>query len=81
MSERRITQVVSQTRSSHDIAKMKKEIHPRLRTIFLDQCGAYTVGKRLAHASHLKGMREAVVHEYAAGKWEDLCLVLQPTKR
>ena len=81
MAERRVAQVVSQTRSSDDFADVTQLVGPRLASIARHQSLDHLTGHRLAHARHFQAVCQPVVHKDAVGQRKHLRLVLQPAKR
>ena len=73
----RIAQVMRQAGRCHYLAHVAQFLAPRLSGIFWIQPFGNLVGKRLAHATHLKAVGETVVHKDAAWQRKHLRFVLQ----
>ena len=75
MPERRIAQIVSQARGGNNGTDFRQ-----IRVLQFGAAGkdgfGYVIAQRTTYTGNFQTVCQAVVHEYAAGQGEHLCLVL-----
>ena len=81
MSERRITQIMTETGCRDYIADIVEGGIKIRIIILLAQTYGNLMAERTSHRRDFKGVRQTIMDKYASRKRENLCLVLQSAKR